>query len=664
MFFLKPLSNPSAERGRSPWVNRREVSVARVEPVEPRLLMAAFAGRVVGYLPDYEASQYSHIDYTTLTQLNYFSITPTSTGSLPTTSTDGYAFTQLSSVVASAHAAGVPVSITLDPSTPYTTIDSSTTATTALATNLAAFCSKYHLDGIDLDWEPSSATSAQLTNYASLIAALHAQTAPAGLTLSIAASASLHIVTPATAANLNWVCVMDYDLDYNSSAPYSDSISYLTSWASTGIPTAKLVMGVPFYGRAGTSWSNTMTEPYGQLMSAYAAANGGALPPTTSDSVTINGTTWGYNGAATMANKAQYVLANGYGGMCVWEMGQDDFVASQSSYNLMATIKSAMAGAAPAWQTAGGGAVFSSFALAGGAGGGITIGAGTVTLSADAGAALAGYTATVEAGGTLSIGSTQHLGALTLDGGKASDTGGAGGVLELGALSFSTSAASLDLGANDLIVHSGNLATITAEITSALGSGNIDFWDGQIGSSTAAANAGHALGVELNNDGTGKTLTTSFDGQTVVNTDVLVKYTLFGDADLNGVVNLADYLLTDSGFAVGASGWHNGDFNYDGVVNGDDYSLLDNSFNLQSELSAAVAAPAALVEQRPASDDGSAAGMAWASVVATAVPLVRPFAPPAPLPVAASPFWSDSSISEESALDELLRAARAPASAG
>ena len=72
-----------------------------------------------------------------------------------------------------------------------------------------------------------------------------------------------------------------------------------------------------------------------------------------------------------------------------------------------------------------------------------------------------------------------------------------------------------------------------------------------------------------------------------MNTDVLMKYTYAGDADLSGTVTATDYMLIDNGFNSGGTltGWRNGDFNYDGVINGDDYTLIDNAFNTQGTTS-------------------------------------------------------------------------------
>jgi hypothetical protein len=60
-----------------------------------------------------------------------------------------------------------------------------------------------------------------------------------------------------------------------------------------------------------------------------------------------------------------------------------------------------------------------------------------------------------------------------------------------------------------------------------------------------------------------------------------VRYTRYGDADLNGVVDFDDYVRTDAGFNGNRTGWTNGDFNYDNGVDFDDYVLIDQGYNSQ-----------------------------------------------------------------------------------
>jgi hypothetical protein len=178
-------------------------------------------------------------------------------------------------------------------------------------------------------------------------------------------------------------------------------------------------------------------------------------------------------------------------------------------------------------------------------------------------------------------------------------------VLVTSSLSLSgTSAAwtsKLDLGGNDMIVQNGTLTTVQNQIKQGFAGGT---WQGSAGitSSAAANNPKHltALGVIQNSsdgvDSSGSTLYPAFDGVSSSNNDVLIKYTYYGDANLSGKVDSADYTLIDNGYLGHLSGWYNGDFNYDGVVNGSDYTLIDNAFNTQgAQILSQVASPTAQI---------------------------------------------------------------------
>ncbi len=166
---------------------------------------------------------------------------------------------------------------------------------------------------------------------------------------------------------------------------------------------------------------------------------------------------------------------------------------------------------------------------------------------------------------------------------------GAHNAISVGALSLSgTSGAwssKLDLGANDLIVRSGNFGQVANQVAQGYNNGS---WNaaGGIVSKAAASDPSHltALGVIQNSvDGTptGTVLHSTFDGTPALASDVLVKYTYYGDTTLKGYVDGSDYSRIDNGYLSHLTGWANGDFNYDGVVNGSDYTLIDNAFNTQ-----------------------------------------------------------------------------------
>jgi hypothetical protein len=76
-------------------------------------------------------------------------------------------------------------------------------------------------------------------------------------------------------------------------------------------------------------------------------------------------------------------------------------------------------------------------------------------------------------------------------------------------------------------------------------------------------------------------------GWGLVGGKILVRYTYFGDADVDGKVDGDDYARIDASFnrqlTQGNIGyWWNGDFNYDGRISGGDYALIDSAFNAQN----------------------------------------------------------------------------------
>jgi len=145
--------------------------------------------------------------------------------------------------------------------------------------------------------------------------------------------------------------------------------------------------------------------------------------------------------------------------------------------------------------------------------------------------------------------------------------------------------ATVDIGKYSMAIANSSLGTINAEVAAAYNGGA---WNGSsssrgvITSIGAAADTTHLTAVGV------ATGLTSFEGSTIPATDVLVKYTYYGDANLSGSVDGSDYSRIDNGYLGGLTGWYNGDFNYDGVVDGSDYTLIDNSFNTQGAAIASV----------------------------------------------------------------------------
>ena len=227
----------------------------------------------------------------------------------------------------------------------------------------------------------------------------------------------------------------------------------------------------------------------------------------------------------------------------------------------------------------------------------MTINSGVALTTAGTGTVTYESTVTLKSGATMNIASSTQAPALSLATGATatltSNTSGSQLLLQLASLSNN---GTLNTNNNDVIIHGGtSLATVTAEIASGYSGGT---WTGTgITSASAAGDTSHlhALGVAP------VTTAGTFDGAAVAVGDVEVKYTYYGDANLDGTVTAADYLQIDSGFnsqggGSPLTGWFNGDFNYDGKINGDDYTLIDNAFNTQgAQISSVIATSTAQI---------------------------------------------------------------------
>jgi hypothetical protein len=153
--------------------------------------------------------------------------------------------------------------------------------------------------------------------------------------------------------------------------------------------------------------------------------------------------------------------------------------------------------------------------------------------------------------------------------------GGNLGTSKVGTIALATGG-KFDVADHGVIVTGMTQAAVRSLLAAGRGTGT---WNGNNGiGSSLANNNGKAVGYALASDLFAAPGT--FLGQPFVLTDVLVRYTLAGDANLDGTVNFDDLLRLAANYnSTGTGTWTKGDYTYDGTVNFDDLLLLAANYN-------------------------------------------------------------------------------------
>jgi spore germination protein YaaH len=127
-------------------------------------------------------------------------------------------------------------------------------------------------------------------------------------------------ISTAAIQAFDFINVMAYDLhnpfaatEPVQSASIEEATAEVQYWVGRGLSRERAVFGVPFYG---FKWVAGKSEAltYAQILAGNPAAE-------TSDQVDLSGAVTHLNSRTTIVAKAQ--LAKQYGGIMVWELGQD-----------------------------------------------------------------------------------------------------------------------------------------------------------------------------------------------------------------------------------------------------------------------------------------------------------------------------------------------------
>ncbi len=227
--------------------------------------------RVFGYHPYWSGNVWQNYRWDLLSDLCYFSYEVDPATGEATTIHDW----ATAPVIDTAIAHGVKVHLCVTLFNGHATFFGNPLAQQTLTANLIALVSSRGANGINLDFEAVPSSQQQgLTNYiVQLSQALHAVLPEAEL--SIAAPAvnwSNTFDIPAISPWLDLVMVMAYDYYWNGSDlagpvsglwPLTSSFNYgvnrsLSYYQSMGVPEAKLLLGLPYYGREWPVNSNVL----------------------------------------------------------------------------------------------------------------------------------------------------------------------------------------------------------------------------------------------------------------------------------------------------------------------------------------------------------------------------------------------------------------------
>jgi hypothetical protein len=207
---------------------------------------------------------------------------------------------------------------------------------------------------------------------------------------------------------------------------------------------------------------------------------------------------------------------------------------------------------------------------------------GVVNLNSDAGSTSARPLSIFADGGTINLNATQHLNTVATGIGGAINLGAGGNrVLVCNDVFVETEGSAINLNNNDMILdYSGatQLENVRLMLRGGFASGA---WIGiGINSATAAAGAlagktglGYAEATDLFT-----TFPATFSGQQVDNSAILIKFTFYGDANLDGSTNLSDFNVLAGNFGQSDRRWVRGDNDYNLTINLADFNRLAAGF--------------------------------------------------------------------------------------
>jgi hypothetical protein len=184
--------------------------------------------------------------------------------------------------------------------------------------NLTEFVAANNFNGVDYDWEfPETKNEAK--GYVALISETKQALHPHGMLVSVALYPlpALDVLQYGVADRIH---VMSYDRGERH-ATYQQAVDDMQFFLDAGLSRDKLILGIPFYGRAISVPRKSYT--YSEIVQDYFPL------PETDELPNLY-----FNGKITVQRKTCYARDEGFGGVMIWELGQD----SLSIYSLLRSV--------------------------------------------------------------------------------------------------------------------------------------------------------------------------------------------------------------------------------------------------------------------------------------------------------------------------------------
>ncbi|MGM9929987.1 MAG: glycoside hydrolase family 18 protein [Bacillus sp. (in: firmicutes)] len=317
---------------------QNQASETEITEEQEELTETADEKVLIGYMQDFRNPD--SIDYSKLTHVIFSFVHPLKDGSVLFSSDS--ALRSLQEMVIKANETNTKVMLAIggwshmnggESYDYFQAAISHSTSRTNLVNELMAIVDREGLDGIDIDFEHprSNEDAANLTAFTKeLSEQLHAK----NLELSMAVHSKINAATgtesnyviyePATFQYVDHVNIMAYDGQWDGGyhaenlSPYSFTEHVVNYWSNLfdelDLSREKLVLGVPLYAQPEDSSMNPIS---------YATIIENSLNNSETDTVSMNGTTYYYNGSLTMKKKTDLAIENGFGGIMMWETGLD-----------------------------------------------------------------------------------------------------------------------------------------------------------------------------------------------------------------------------------------------------------------------------------------------------------------------------------------------------